>query len=112
MVGSNLVDLVGDVLRNRKTLSAPTYSDVFLQLLVNLNVPEELIRNKSRLAQYRSRKGFNNTWHVKYSTQSNDDYSISNRKSDVVKQRREKSAIIRKSKLQKKTRKMYNWMSL
>ena len=59
MEGSNLVDLVGDVLRNRKTISAPLYSDEFLQLLADLNVPEELVGNKSRLAQLRSLKQFN-----------------------------------------------------
>ena len=32
-VGSNLVDLVGDVLRNQKTVSPPMHSDAFLQFV-------------------------------------------------------------------------------
>ena len=56
MVGSNIIDLVGDVMRNRKTVSPPMYSDAFLQLLADVNVPEEFIRNKSRLTQFRSLK--------------------------------------------------------
>ena len=56
MVGSNIIDLVGDVMRNRKTVSPLMYSDAFLQLLADVNVPEEFIRNKSRLTQFRSLK--------------------------------------------------------
>ena len=81
MVGSNLVDLVGDILRNRKTVSPPMYSDAFLQLLADVNVPEEFIRNKSRLAQFRSLKGFDNTsWYNSTPTivDGIEDYEIHN----------------------------------
>mgnify|MGYP002808578430 FL=1 len=102
MVGSNLVDLVGDVLRNRKTVSAPMYSDDFLQLLADMNVPEELIRNKYRLAKFRSLKG---------NSLSTPPLPALSRKLDILKQRREKSARIRKSKLQKKTQ-AYKWANV
>ena len=103
MVGSNLVDLVGDVLRNRKTVSAPMYSDDFLQLLVDMNVPEELIRNKYRLAKFRSLKG--------NSLSTPPPLPALNRKLDILTQRREKSARIRKSKLQKRTQ-TYKWANV
>ena len=45
--GSNIVDLIGDVLRNRKTVPSPLHADTFLKLLANLNIPDELVRNKS-----------------------------------------------------------------
>ena len=102
MVGSNLVDLVGDVLRNRKTVSAPMYSDDFLQLLADMNVPEELIRNKYRLAKFRSLKG---------NSLSTPPLPALSRKLDILKQRREKSARIRKSKLQRKTQ-AYKWANV
>ena len=97
MVGSNLIDLVGDVLRNRKTVSAPMYSDVFLKFLADINLPEELIRNKSRVAQFRSLKGFNNSTPPLFDFQP-----ITSRKFDIEKQRQNKSTKIKKSKLQKK----------
>ena len=93
MAGSNLIDLVGDVLRNRKSVSPPMYSDAFLQLLVDLNVPEDFIRNKNRLAQFRSLKTFNEP--------------ILSRKLDILKRRREKST---KSKVNKsKSLQAYRW---
>lgn len=96
LVGSNLVDLVGDVLRNRKTASSQPYMDTFLQLLADLNVPETFIRNKNRLARFRSLKTVNES----------DDYP---RKLEILKQRREKSS---KSKIKKKTSHAYKWTSL
>ena len=116
MVGSNLVDLVGDVLRNRKTASPPMYSDAFLQLLADVNVPEEFIRNKSRLAQFRSLKGFNNntSWYNSTPTIVDDaeEYEIRkpNRKLEMLNERREKSARIKKRKLQKKQ--IYKWKNV
>ena len=95
LVGSNLVDLVGDVLRNRKTASSPPYVDNFLQLLADLNVPEEFIRNKNRLATFRTLKTLNEP--------------ILSRKLEILKQRREKST---KSKIKKKTSHAYKWKNL
>ena len=93
MADSNLIDLVGDVLRNRKSVSSPMYSDALLQLLVDLNVPEDFIRNKNRLAQFRSLKTFNEP--------------ILSRKLDILKRRREKSM---KSKVKKsKSLQAYRW---
>ena len=119
MVGSNLVDLVGDVLRNRKTVSPPMHSDAFLQLLADVNVPEEFIRNKSRLAQFRSLKGFNNTsWYNSTPTIVDDDihntfdYEIRKptRKLEILKRRREESL---KGKVKKsKTLHGYQWAKL
>ena len=109
MVGSNLIDLVGDVLRNRKSVSPPMYSNAFLQLLADLNVPEDFIRNKSRLSQFRSLKGISNnntSWYNSTPTiVDNDQYDIQipNRKLEMIKRRREESM---KSKV-KKAKKRY-----
>lgn len=110
MVGSNLVDLVGDVLRNRKTASPPMYSDAFLQLLADVNVPEEFIRNKLRLAKFRSFKGFNNS--TLAIADNVEEYEIHkpNRKLEMLKERREKSARIKKRNLQKKQ--VYKWQKV
>ena len=54
--GSNIIDLIGDVLRNRKSSNPPEHSDAFLRALAKLNVPEELVKNKSRIAKLRSYK--------------------------------------------------------
>lgn len=107
MVGSNLIDLVGDVLRNRKTVSAPIYSDVFLKLLADINIPEELIRNKSRVAQFRSLKGFNNSTPPLFDFQP-----TTSRKLDIEKRRQTKSTKSKKSKLQKRTHQTYKWMNV
>ena len=115
MVGSNLVDLVGDVLRNRKTVYPPMYSDAFLQLLADINVPEEFIWNKSRLPEFRLRKVFNNTsWYNSTPTIVDDtfDYEIHkpNRKLEMLKRRREKSV---KSKVKRaKSLRGYKWAKL
>ena len=110
LVGSNLIDLVGDVLRNRKTVPPPMHSDTFLQILADMNIPEELIRNKSRVAPYRAHKRFDN------STTSSIDFQPSP-KFDIEKERREKLAKIRKIKLQKKLqlsnlKRMYKWKNV
>ena len=54
--GSNIVDLIGDVLRSRKTTLPPPHSSTFLEMLANLNVPEEFIKNKMRIIEFRSYK--------------------------------------------------------
>lgn len=49
--GSNIVDLIGDLLRHRRTAIAPTGIGNFMQSLRETNVPEELIGNKDRWRQ-------------------------------------------------------------
>ena len=53
--GSNIVDLVGDIMRKRK-VRPPEYANEFLHALAKLNVPEELIRNTDRISAFRSYK--------------------------------------------------------
>ena len=52
--GSNIGDLVGDVLRLRKS-STPERTR-FLNVLAKANVPNELVKNKAALANYRKIK--------------------------------------------------------
>lgn len=53
--GSNIGDLVSDVLRTRKQVT-PLRSS-FLDVLAKANVPDEFVRNKTALAQFRKVKG-------------------------------------------------------
>ena len=53
--GSNIIDLIGDVLRNRKTLP-PIHSSTFLKTMADLNIPEEFIKNKNRISKFQSYK--------------------------------------------------------
>jgi hypothetical protein len=54
--GSNIVDLIGHVLRSRKTTQVPVHGDAFLKVLADLNFPEELVKNKYQLSKFRSYK--------------------------------------------------------
>ena len=54
--GSNLVDLVGHVLRSRKLAKVPVHGDSFLKMLASLNLPEDFIRNKYQISKFRSYK--------------------------------------------------------
>lgn len=55
LAGSNIADLVGDVLRARKIGEVPG-RERFLRALAEINAPEELVRNKGALARYRTIK--------------------------------------------------------
>jgi hypothetical protein len=46
--GSNLIDLLNDVLRNRKTRQAPIGWELFSNILKQSNVPQEYIGNEMR----------------------------------------------------------------
>lgn len=48
--GSNLADLVNDVLRNRKNMASPLGWQAFASHLQEMNIPQELIGNKIRLS--------------------------------------------------------------
>ena len=52
--GSNISDLVSDVMRTRKQI-APLRSN-FLDVLAKANVPDEFVRNKTALTQFRKLK--------------------------------------------------------
>jgi hypothetical protein len=56
MRGSNIVDLIGHVLRSRKSARAPVHGNAFLKVLADLNLPEELVRNKYQISKFRSYK--------------------------------------------------------
>ncbi len=56
MRGSNITDLLGHVLRSRKSVRAPAHADSFLKLLADLNLPEELVRNKYQISRFRKYK--------------------------------------------------------
>ena len=51
--GSNIIDLVGDVLRGVKTENPDRHA--FLQVLAELNTPSTLIKKKSALQQFQKR---------------------------------------------------------
>ena len=54
--GSNVVDLISDVMRTRKTAKIPLHGRAFLKLLADLNLPESFVKNKYRISQFRSYK--------------------------------------------------------
>ena len=54
--GSNIIDLIGHVLRSRKSAQAPVHGNAFLKVLADLNVPEELVKNKYQISRFRSYK--------------------------------------------------------
>ncbi len=65
--GSNIVDLIGDVMRTRKSAKLPAHGNSFLQTLAKLNLPESFVKNKYRISQFRSYK------HVSDSNDDDDD---------------------------------------
>ena len=54
--GSNIIDLISHVMRSRKTAKVPIHGDTFLKTLADLNVPEEIIKNKHQISKFRSYK--------------------------------------------------------
>lgn len=48
--GTNIVDLIGDVMRARKTVAAPPGIDQFARGLSEINVPREVVGNRNRLS--------------------------------------------------------------
>ena len=46
---TNIVDLVGDVIRKRKTIAAPSGATHFMSGLRDINTPQEAVGNKARL---------------------------------------------------------------
>ena len=54
--GSNVVDLISDVMRTRKTAKIPLHGRTFIKLLADLNLPESFVKNKYRISQFRSYK--------------------------------------------------------
>ena len=53
--GTNIIDLVNDIMRNRK-YSAPFGWQIFADQLIRLNVPQEMVVNKSRWNYIQKRK--------------------------------------------------------
>ena len=53
--GTNIIDLVGGLLRTRKNVH-PQNEHSFLKTLASINLPEEFIRNKNQLPRYREYK--------------------------------------------------------
>ena len=53
--GSNITDLLSAVLPNRKNFS-PAYRDQFLKILSAFNTPDEFVKNKNLISQYRQMK--------------------------------------------------------
>lgn len=54
--GSNLADLVNDVLRDRKTVDGPTGWQEFARYLEKINIPQELVGNRKRLTYIKNQK--------------------------------------------------------
>ena len=53
--GSHIGDLVGDIIRTRKTVNP--LRRTFLNVLAEANIPDEFVRNKDALTEYRDIKG-------------------------------------------------------
>lgn len=51
--GSNITDIIGDLVRYRKTAISPTGIDTFMEALRVMNIPDELIGNRTRARQMR-----------------------------------------------------------
>ena len=56
LVHSNLIDLISDVVRPRKTALPPLHASRFLKLLSDINISEQLIGNKTRIKDMRNYK--------------------------------------------------------
>jgi len=54
--GSNVVDLIGDIMRQRKNIDPIGWAD-FTKALKRINIPEQLIGNKTRLKYFRLQRG-------------------------------------------------------
>ena len=54
MSGSHIGDLIGDILRTRKTVNP--LRGTFLNALAEANIPDEFVRNKDALNEYRNIK--------------------------------------------------------
>ena len=78
--GSNIIDLIGHVMRSRKTTKAPVHGDTFLKILAGLNMPEEFVKNKYQIAKFRAYK------------HGDDDNEVSFRQRQVVKARKQLAA--------------------
>jgi hypothetical protein len=67
--GSNIIDLIGHVMRSRKTTKDPVHGDAFLKKLANLNIPEELVKNKYQISKFRSYKNVESDEEVTFQKQ-------------------------------------------
>ena len=56
LTGTNIVDLVGDVVRSASSKSSAPQRERFLSALAEANVPETLVKNKKALERYRQIK--------------------------------------------------------
>ena len=56
LTGTNIVDLVGDVVRSASSKSSAPQRERFLSALAEANVPETLVKNKAALERYRQIK--------------------------------------------------------
>ena len=97
--GTNIIDLVGGVLRSRKHVR-PQNEQTFLKTLASLNFPEEFVKNKYQLPKYREYKRKHlqapNSGIVEedgeYASSDNDTFNI-NRTEDILGQRHLKSLL-------------------
>ena len=56
LTGTNIVDLVGDVVRSASSKTSAPQRERFLSTLAEANVPETLVKNKKALERYRQIK--------------------------------------------------------
>ena len=100
--GTNIIDLVGGLLRTRKNVH-PQNEHSFLKSLASLNFPEEFIRNKNQLPRYREykrkllREASNDIMEDGEYSSGEDVASNVNRVEDILGQRHLKS-LLRKQK--------------
>ena len=56
LTGTNIIDLVGDVVRSASSKTSAPQRERFLNALAEANVPETLVKNKAALERYRQIK--------------------------------------------------------
>lgn len=103
--GSNIQDLIGDLLRTRKTVQPPEHAENFLKTLAKINIPEEYIKNRNRIAQFREfkrqqlMKNFNGS-----------SPPVKGRKHSLLSGKINKKRVFGKSKFPKKS--LYKWKAI
>ena len=75
--GTNIVDLVGDVVRTTPSKTNTPERDYFLNALAEVNIPETLVKNKTALERYRLKKTDTNRV-TEVEKEENDEKNINN----------------------------------
>ena len=119
LVHSNLIDLISDVVRPRKTVTPPLHGNRFLKLISDLNLEEELIGNKTRVMQMRKYKSNTDSKQDEVSSLPVDDDILQNLQRQVrILKAKQSSTNLKKSKRNQlqlkpyKGKKIYSWKTV